>query len=236
MGSEEQDERSRVASEGSDTARLETFADGVIAIAITLLILDVKVPEVHGAALRTALARQWPSYAGYAVSFLTIGVIWVNHHHMFKLIARTTHAFLVMNVVFLMTISFLPWPTALVAHYLEKPNGRGAATIAYGCTMICPEIANRHLSPGRLTNFRHGLWSVTPTRCMDIWDTYTGHSIFDTQAGRTWSEKLRAMTTFRRIRQHTHAMRSEMDTSNDADASPRSNTGQSRAIAPSAER
>ena len=77
----------------SDTGRLETFADGVIAIAITLLILEVKVPVVPGDRLATEVIRAWPSYAGYVVSFLTIGVIWVNHHHMFKLIQRTTHAF-----------------------------------------------------------------------------------------------------------------------------------------------
>lgn len=136
MDSDRQDERPWLTSDGSDTARLETFADGVIAIAITLLILDVKVPEAHGAALRGQLAMQWPSYAGYVVSFLTIGVIWVNHHHMFKLIERTTHAFLIMNVVFLMTIAFLPWPTALVAANIRSPAGRETASVVYGVTMV----------------------------------------------------------------------------------------------------
>ncbi len=98
-----------------DTARLETLADAVMAIAITLLILEVDVPKVEGRSLGAALAHEWPSYAGFVVSFLTIGIIWVNHHHMFKLIARSTHAFLMLNVVFLMTICVLPWPTALVA-------------------------------------------------------------------------------------------------------------------------
>src|SRR6184192_1573252 len=120
----------------SDTARLETFADGVLAIAITLLILEVKVPHGSGAALGSRLAHQWPSYVGYAVSFLTIGVIWVNHHHMFKLIERSTHAFLMLNVVFLMTIAFLPWPTALVAAYIRDPSGRHVAAVVYGLTMV----------------------------------------------------------------------------------------------------
>jgi uncharacterized membrane protein len=124
-------------SEAADTSRLETFADGVMAIAITLLILLVAVPDVHGPGeLARELAKQWPSYAGYAVSFLTIGVIWVNHHHMFKLIERTNHAFLIMNVLFLMTIAFLPWPTALVADYVRDPNGRTVATVVYGLTMV----------------------------------------------------------------------------------------------------
>jgi TMEM175 potassium channel family protein len=120
----------------SDTGRLETFADGVIAIAITLLILEVKVPDAHGDQLGAAVVHAWPSYAGYVVSFLTIGVIWVNHHHMFKLIRRTTHAFLVLNVVFLMTIAFLPWPTALVAAYIRDPDGRRVAAAVYGLTMV----------------------------------------------------------------------------------------------------
>ena len=120
----------------SDTGRLETFADGVIAIAITLLILEVKVPRVGGEQLATAVVHAWPSYAGYVVSFLTIGVIWVNHHHMFKLIQRTTHAFLILNVVFLMTIAFLPWPTALVAAYIRDPAGRHVAAAVYGLTMV----------------------------------------------------------------------------------------------------
>jgi len=125
----------------SDTGRLETFADGVIAIAITLLILEVKVPDVPpGGNLALHLLNQWPSYAGYAVSFLTIGVIWVNHHHMFKLIERANHAFLILNVLFLMTIAFLPWPTALVASYLRDPTGRRAATVTYGLTMMAIAI------------------------------------------------------------------------------------------------
>ncbi len=120
----------------SDTGRLETFADGVIAIAITLLILEVRVPRVPGDQLAGAVVHAWPSYAGYVVSFLTIGVIWVNHHHMFRLIERTTHAFLMLNVVFLMTIAFLPWPTALVAEYVRDPAGRQVAAAVYGLTMV----------------------------------------------------------------------------------------------------
>jgi uncharacterized membrane protein len=122
-------------SVSSDTARLETFADGVMAIAITLLILEVHVPLGEGS-LTTALALEWPSYAGYVVSFLTIGIIWVNHHQMFKLIGRVTHGFLMLNVIFLMTIAFLPFPTALVADYIRVPDSRKAATVVYGLTMI----------------------------------------------------------------------------------------------------
>jgi uncharacterized membrane protein len=125
----------------NDTARLETFADGVMAIAITLLILDVKVPRVvAGSSLRSGLAEQWPNYLAFVASFLTIGIIWVNHHHMFKLIDRTTHAFLMLNVVFLMTICFLPFPTALVAEYVRNPDARSLATAVYGGTMTAIAI------------------------------------------------------------------------------------------------
>jgi len=123
----------RRESEASDTSRLETFSDGVFAIAITLLILDVRVPHVtHG--LGSALLHQWPNYVAYVVSFLTIGVLWINHHRMFKLIVRTDHVFLVLNTIFLLVVAFVPFPTALVAEYIRAPGERTIAALAYGCT------------------------------------------------------------------------------------------------------
>lgn len=125
----------------TETARLETFADGVIAIAITLLILEIAVPEVEGGdSLLDALLRQWPSYAAYAVSFLTIGIIWVNHHHLFTVVERTDNTFLILNVVFLMTIAALPWPTALVAAHILEEGARTTATAVYGLTMTAIAI------------------------------------------------------------------------------------------------
>lgn len=119
-----------------ETGRLETFADGVMAIAITLLVLEIAVPHLRpGESLGRALAAQWPSYAAYVVSFLTIGIIWVNHHHLFTVIAVTDNTFLLLNVVFLMTIAVLPWPTALVAAYLQEEASRATATVVYGLTM-----------------------------------------------------------------------------------------------------
>src|SRR5688572_14528133 len=98
------------------TARLEAFSDGVIAIAITLLILEIEVPHAGpGQSLVSALAEQWPSYAAYVVSFLTVGIMWINHHHMFTQIERANHTFLLLNVIWLMMIGAIPWPTALVA-------------------------------------------------------------------------------------------------------------------------
>lgn len=128
------------AGSTSDTGRLETFADGVMAIAITLLILEVRVPEHEPGRLAHALADQWPSYAAYVTSFLTIGVIWVNHHRMFKLIQRVTHSFLMLNVLFLMVVAFLPFPTALVAEAIKAHDGVRAATFVYGGTMVLTAI------------------------------------------------------------------------------------------------
>jgi TMEM175 potassium channel family protein len=121
-----------------ETGRLETFADGVFAIAATLLILNVDTyvrscaPE--DIALRTHLACGWPSYIAYIVSFLTIGIIWVNHHAVMNQIARADRTFLMLTVGFLMVVAFIPFPTGLVAENVTKPGGR-AATITYGITL-----------------------------------------------------------------------------------------------------
>jgi uncharacterized membrane protein len=124
------------AGSTSDTGRLETFADGVMAIAITLLVLEIRVPAHQPGTLGHALLEQWPSYAAYVTSFLTIGVIWVNHHRMFKLIERVTHSFLMLNILFLMVVSFIPFPTALVADAIKAHDGVRAATFVYGGTMV----------------------------------------------------------------------------------------------------
>jgi uncharacterized membrane protein len=114
------------------TARLETFADGVFAIAATLLILDVR-PRGHGS-LAHQLLHAWPSYAGYAVSFLTIGIIWANHHTVLNQIGRVDRTFLMLNVAFLMCVAFIPFPTRLLAEHLRDSDGRAAA-VSYGVTL-----------------------------------------------------------------------------------------------------
>ncbi len=113
------------------TSRLETFSDGVFAIAATLLILNVHVDSPH---LGHALARAWPSYAAYAVSFITIGIMWANHHGVFSQIDRVGRAFLLINVFFLMSVAFVPFPTVLVAEHL-RDSGLEAASLAYGFTL-----------------------------------------------------------------------------------------------------
>ena len=119
------------AEEAKNTARLETFADGVFAIAITLLVLEIRIPEA-GENLTDALLAQWPSFAAYVTSFLGIGVIWVSHHQMFAIIHRTTPTFLFLNVVFLLPVAFIPYPTALVAQHIQEPGNATVAVVLYG--------------------------------------------------------------------------------------------------------
>lgn len=118
-----------------DKARLEAFSDGVFAIAITLLVLDLHVPEVGGGSLAHALWRQWPADASYAVSFVTIGIIWVNHHNVFRHLERCDRRLLFLNVFLLLTVAVIPYPTALISHYARTPNAPAAA-VAYGGVMV----------------------------------------------------------------------------------------------------
>ena len=117
----------------TDTNRLETFADGVFAIAITLLVLGIAVPAAD-VPLGEALTGLWPAFLAYAVSFLTIGIAWANHHQLFTLIGRSNMTFAFINVVFLMVIAFLPFPTELVAERLASGVDAQLATLLYGAT------------------------------------------------------------------------------------------------------
>ena len=118
------------------TRRLEAFADGVFAIAATLLILnvDAQVGEGSGAIGHRLLAI-WPSYIAYAVSFVTIGIIWSNHHTVMGQLGRVNRVFLLQNVFLLMCVAFLPFPTRLVAEHLRDRHDLQPAALAYGATM-----------------------------------------------------------------------------------------------------
>jgi uncharacterized membrane protein len=117
------------------TARLEAFADGVFAIAATLLILSVDgaVPG-HEGHLGGELSHAWPSYLAYGVSFVTIGIMWINHHTVMNQIGRVDRRFLVVTVGLLMCIAFVPFPTRLVAEHVRDSSARDAA-LAYGFTL-----------------------------------------------------------------------------------------------------
>lgn len=117
-----------------DTKRLEAFSDGVFAIAITLLVLEIKVPH-SGASLGRELLGLWPSYFAYTVSFIVIGAIWINHHAIFDHIVRADQKLLLLNTFHLMFIAFLPFPTAVLSQALHSGVDESIATSFYGGTL-----------------------------------------------------------------------------------------------------
>jgi uncharacterized membrane protein len=127
--------------------RLEAFSDGVLAIAITLLVIEIRPPEVHeGETLAHALWAQWPSYVGYLVSFLTIGVIWLNHHRVFEQVARVDGPLLLLNLNLLLWTALIPFPTAVVAEHLQG-GGEAAETAS---ALYCGVLLLMSLSFGAL--------------------------------------------------------------------------------------
>ena len=184
----------------SETTRLEAFSDGVFAIAITLLILEIKVPagpetQEHG--LWRALLGQWPSYVGYVISFATIGIMWVNHHALFKYIRRVDRALLLANLLLLMTISFLPYPTAVLAEHLPDADSRTPAAVFYGGTLVVIAIsfnvlwwaargrrrligADAHPEGVRTITFRYGMGPLsygmaTAVALVNVWASLAIH-------------------------------------------------------------
>ena len=117
------------------TGRTEAFSDGVIAVAITLLILDIHVPNVNTDLLQ-ALLSQWPNYLGYVTSFLVIIIFWANHHNMFRHIQQVDYALLIINAFFLMCIAFIPFVTSLLTKYITSPTEQHTAAIVYGATLL----------------------------------------------------------------------------------------------------
>ncbi|HEY1359946.1 MAG TPA: TMEM175 family protein [Thermoleophilaceae bacterium] len=121
-------------------ARLETFADGVFAIAATLLILTVDgAVGGEGVDLGADLRHAWPSYVAYAVSFVTIGIMWINHHAVLDLVDRVDRRFLMANLGLLMCIAFVPFPTRLLAEHI-RGSGAESAALAYGSTLTITAV------------------------------------------------------------------------------------------------
>jgi len=116
--------------------RLEAFSDGIFAFAATLLILNL---AVSGHPLGQQLLDIWPSYVAYALSFITIGIIWTNHHTVMHQLAHVDRFFLMVNVIFLMFIAFIPFPTRLLALNLQT-EGAQAAAITYGITLTSTAV------------------------------------------------------------------------------------------------
>jgi uncharacterized membrane protein len=130
-------------------SRLEAFSDGVIAVAITLLVLNLTVPAPPQLNLASKLLRHWPEYAAYAISFFTIGIIWINHHAMIGRLREVDHAILFLNLLLLFWIAVLPFATNLMASYLREQHGENLAAAVYAGSLLLMALTfallNHHL-------------------------------------------------------------------------------------------
>lgn len=135
------------------TGRIEAFSDGVFAIAITLLVLEIGVPETDLDDLWAGIADQWPSYLAYVTSFLTIGGIWMSHHAIFRRLKSADATVMKVNLLLLMLVSFLPFPTKLLAETINAPSEETAAVIFYGFVLLAISITSsllwRHIAANR---------------------------------------------------------------------------------------
>ena len=119
-----------------DTGRTEAFSDGVFAIAITLLVLDIGIPASEFDHLWSAILHEWPAYLGYATSFLTIGALWLAHHGVFRRLRYANNLVVRINLLLLMAVSFLPFPTRLVAEAIRDQSAERAAAVFYGACLL----------------------------------------------------------------------------------------------------
>ena len=126
----------------AETARVEAFSDGVFAIAITLLVLELHVPDVGRGRLWHGLVDEWPQFAAYLSSFFIIGIMWVNHHSMFQQIRRSNRSLLFLNLLLLLWTALLPFPTALISRNLgEGGTDAKVAEAVYAANLTLAAIA-----------------------------------------------------------------------------------------------
>ena len=126
----------------TETGRVEAFSDGVFAIAITLLILEIKIPKPSDGALGNQLLRQWPSYFAFLISFVFIGVMWINHHRLFTHIKRCNNTLMVLNLLLLLGVTIVPFPTAVLATHIGFADQRTAALLYNGVYVFIAIIFN----------------------------------------------------------------------------------------------
>lgn len=127
------------------TGRLEAFSDGVFAIAITLLVLEIGVPESEFEHLWRGIADQWPSYLAYVTSFVTIGALWLGHHGIFRRLASADSVVMRLNLLLLLLVAFLPFPTRLVAEAIDLTTAERAAVIFYGLVLLLISVVTSAL-------------------------------------------------------------------------------------------
>lgn len=130
--------------EEKETNRLEAFSDGVFAVAITILVFGLTVPRDlrPGQPLLAALLAQWPTYFAFLTSFATVGIMWINHHALFTHIRRSDHTLLVLNGLLLLGITFVTFPTALVAEYIQHRDAKTAALVYAGTFEVIAILFN----------------------------------------------------------------------------------------------
>ncbi len=125
------------------TQRIEAFSDGVFSIAITLLVLELQLPAPHttnALSLAGELRNLWPAYLGYVMSFIMIGIYWANHHYIFRLYRHTDHIFNLLNLFFLMCISFLPFPAAVLSQRFSHSSEAQTAVFFYAFGLFLPAL------------------------------------------------------------------------------------------------
>ena len=142
-----------------ETGRTEAFSDGVFAIAITLLVLELKVPHPPDggtvSSLSRALLSQWPSYTSFVISFFTILIMWANHHAMFNLVRRIDVPFLYANGFLLLLVTFVPYPTSVLATYLETPAAPLAGAFYAGTYVLIAVAFNLLWATARKRRLLH---------------------------------------------------------------------------------
>jgi uncharacterized membrane protein len=125
----------------NETGRIEGFSDGIFSIAATLLVLELKPPPPnlpfwHG------LASQWPGFAGFLLSFLFIGIMWINHHRLFTHVRRSDDMLMLSNLLLLLGVVWIPYPTSLLAQAVTRGNILDAALLYNGSYLAIALLFN----------------------------------------------------------------------------------------------
>jgi uncharacterized membrane protein len=128
------------SSKGGDSSRIESFSDNVFGFALTLLVLTIKVPTIppgdQPGYLLQQLGEQWPSYVTYVLSFVTVLLMWINHHVMFQRVQIADHALMFLNGMMLLPVTLVPFPTSLLAVFIRHPQARYAAALFAGSFVL----------------------------------------------------------------------------------------------------
>jgi uncharacterized membrane protein len=140
MSQTERADRPSILRSSFGSGRLEAFSDGVFAIAITLLVLELGVPDGSGDDLLGAILAQWPSFLAYVVSFATIGAVWLSHNAITEHLDRVDATFVRLNLFLLLVVSFVPFPTRLLAEHIAEQNAERVATALYGLTLLLASV------------------------------------------------------------------------------------------------